>query len=221
MADPKHQIDPIVARRGRPPKVVAPTPSATIIAALKSAPVAAKPSVPVPATAAKLVVPVSVNASAPTPKNGPSMATRFTVSPESIQSMFADMQTRAKASVEKTTKLAEEMGEFAKGNVEAVTTSCRIAAKGSETLGREAVEYGKKSFEGAAAALKSMAAAKSPTEFFKLQSDYARASLDAAVSEGGKLSETWLKLFGEIAQPLSNRAALAADKIKAPNASVY
>lgn len=142
--------------------------------------------------------------------------TNFSVSPESIQAMFADMQTRAKASVEKSSKLVEEMSDFAKGNVEAVMTSGRIAAKGAETLGQEAVEYGKKSFEGAAAAFKGMVAAKSPTELFKLQSDYARASFDAAVSEGSKLSEAWLKLFGDIAQPLSTRVALAADKIKAP-----
>lgn len=164
---------------------------------------------------------MTADAPAPAPMKGLPMATTFapssfSVSPEGIQSMFADMQTRAKASVEKNTRLAGEMGEFAKGNVEAVMTSSRIAAKGAETLGQEAVEYGKRSFEGAAAAFKTMVAAKSPTELFKLQSDYARASFDAAVSEGSKLSEAWLKLFGEIAQPLSSRVALAADKIKAP-----
>lgn len=166
-------------------------------------------------------VPAEDAASSPT--KGFFMATtfapsNFAVSPEGIQSMFADLQTRAKASVEKSAKLAEEVGEFAKGNVEAVMTSSRIAAKGAETIGQEVVEYGKKSFEGAAAAFKTMAAAKSPTELFKLQSDYARASFDAAVTEGSKMSEAWLKLFGDIAQPLSNRMALAADKIKAPAA---
>ena len=142
--------------------------------------------------------------------------TSFSASPEGIQAMFTDMQSRAKASVEKNSKLVEEISAFAKGNVEAVMTSGRIAAKGAETLGQEAVEYGKKSFEDAAAAFKGMVAAKSPTELFKLQSDYARASFDAAVTEGSKLSEAWLKLFGDIAQPLSSRVALAADKIKTP-----
>ncbi len=188
--------------------------SPPVVATPASAPVAA----PVPRS---VPVPVPQESASPAFTKGLPMATtfasrRFAASPEGIQSMFADMQTRTKASVEKSSKLVEEMSAFAKGNVEAMMTSGRIAAKGAETLGQEAVEYGKKSFEGAAAAFKGMVAAKSPTELFKLQSDYARASFDAAVTEGSKLSEAWLKLVGEIAQPLSSRVAIAADKIKAP-----
>ena len=58
------------------------------------------------------------------------------------------------------------------------------------------------------------AAVKSPTELFQLQGEYAKASFDSAVAEASKLSETMMKFAGEIAQPLSNRYALAAEKIK-------
>ena len=89
-----------------------------------------------------------------------------------------------------------------------------IAAKGIETMGQDAAEYTRKSFEGMTAIVKSLAAVKSPTEFMKLQSDYVRTSFDSMVAESSKTTETMLKLAGEIAQPISNRVAVAAEKIK-------
>lgn len=164
--------------------------------------------------------PLSGPAATPVPINEglPSMATIVPPSPaeaaEKAQAMFGDATARVKTAFERSGKLGEEMVDFAKGNVEALIASSRVAAKGAETMGQEAAEYGKKSFESAAAAVKSFATVKSPTELFTLQSDYAKASFDSLVTEASKLSEAWLKLAGEIAQPLSNRYALAAEKIK-------
>ena len=90
-----------------------------------------------------------------------------------------------------------------------------MAAKGGEALGQEAAEYGKKSFEGAIALLKSFTQVRSPTELFQLQSDYAKASIESAVTEASKTSESLLKLAGEVVQPLSNRYAVATEKLKA------
>lgn len=130
------------------------------------------------------------------------------------QAVFADMNERTKAAVEKSTKLVEEMNEFAKGNLEAVVESSRIAAKGFESMGQDAAEYGRKQFETATAALKGMASAKSPTDFFKLQSDFVRGAFDTYVAEASKNTEAMLKLAGDAAQPLSSRFAVAAEKIK-------
>src|SRR3546814_7170974 len=99
---------------------------------------------------------------------------------------------------------------FAKGNIEAIVESSKIAAKGFEALGQDSAEYGRKSFEDATATLKQFAAVKSPAEFFKLQSDYVRSAFDAVVAETSKKTEAVLKLAGDVAQPLSNRAAVAA-----------
>jgi phasin family protein len=131
------------------------------------------------------------------------------------QAFFADFNDRAKVAVEKSTKLAEEANEFAKGNLEAVVESGKITAKGFESFGQDAAEYSRKSFETATAALKSMASVKSPTEFFKLQSDFFRTSFDSIVAETSKNTEALIKLAGDAAQPLSNRVAVAAEKAKA------
>jgi phasin family protein len=130
------------------------------------------------------------------------------------QAFFADFNDRAKIAVEKSTKLVEEASEFAKGNLEAVVESGKITAKGFESLGQEAAEYSRKSFESATAALKGLSAVKSPTDFFKLQSDFFRSTFDSAVAETSKNTEALIKLAGEAAQPLSNRVAIAAEKAK-------
>ena len=133
---------------------------------------------------------------------------------EQAKALFADVNDRTKTAVEKGTKLVEEFNEFSKGNVEAIVESSKIAAKGIETFGQDAAEYSRKHFEGATAALKSLSSVKTPSDFFKLQSDYVRSAFDSIVAETSKNTESLVKLAGEVAQPISNRVALAAEKIK-------
>lgn len=133
---------------------------------------------------------------------------------EKAQALFSDFSNRFKTAFEKSTKLSEELVDFTKGNVEAVIASARVAAKAGEAFGQEAAEYGKKNLESATSAFKSFATVKSPTELFQLQSEFAKASFDNAVAEASRVSEAWLKIAGDIAQPISNRYALAAEKIK-------
>ncbi len=128
--------------------------------------------------------------------------------------MFGDMNERAKVAVEKSTKMVEEANDFAKGNIEALVESGRIAAKGFEHLGQEAADYSRRSFETATAAMKSLASVKSPTDFFKLQSDYMRSAFDAYVAEASKHTEAMIKLAGDAAQPISNRFSVAVEKVK-------
>ena len=130
------------------------------------------------------------------------------------QALFADFNDRTKAAVEKSTKLVEEANDFAKGNVEALVESGRIATTGLQSLGQDAAEYSRRSFETATATLKGMSSIKSPTDFFKLQSDFFRTSFDSYVAEASKNTEAMLKLAGDAVQPLSSRFALAAEKVK-------
>jgi len=130
------------------------------------------------------------------------------------QTLFTEMNARAKSAMEKSTKVFEEATEFNKANVEAVVESAKIAAKGFETMGQDVAEYGRKSFENATAAMKSLSSIKSPTDFFKLQSDFVRGAFDAMVAESSRSTEAMLKLAGEVAQPISNRAAVAVEKVK-------
>lgn len=128
--------------------------------------------------------------------------------------MFGDMNNRAKDAMSKSTKAIEDLVEFSKGNVEAMVASGRVAAKGAEEIAKYSAECGRSAVEKANAAAKQFAAVKSPTEFFQLQGDVAKQTLDALVAEGAKFTESYLKLIGEISQPISNRLAVAAEKVK-------
>lgn len=134
---------------------------------------------------------------------------------EKTQAYFADANERAKGALEKGVKALEEANAFHKGNIEAIVESSKLAAKAAEKIGQDAAAYAKTSYEKANEAFKSMSTVKSPTDLFKLQSDYFRSSFDAFVAETSRSTEAALKLAGEIAQPISNRFALAAEKVKA------
>ena len=141
-------------------------------------------------------------------------ATAFTAGTEKAQAMFGDLNARAKTAAEKGARFVEEFTELTKGNVEALVTSGKIAAKGAEAIGAEYAAYGKSSFEKASGALKSFTAIKSPTDLLQIQSEFAKSSFDAMVAESSKLTETFVKLAGEVMQPISSRFAVAAEKVK-------
>lgn len=133
---------------------------------------------------------------------------------EKTQAMFADLTNRAKGAMEKSAAMIEDMNAFSKGNIEAIVESSKLAAKGAETLGHDAAAYAKSSFEGATEAMKTLAAAKSPTEFMKLHSDYVRTAFDTLIADSARSTETIMKMAGEITQPISNRVAIATEKLK-------
>ncbi|MFM9977426.1 MAG: phasin family protein [Sphingomonadaceae bacterium] len=242
------KVAPAVVKPAAPvaaePVVAQPTKVATPVAAK---PVAAKPVV-VPAPVAKPVAPVVVTpvpgaVIAPQPQpsavamvaaasdkgttlmndtlnKAQETAKTFAADAgERANAMFGDLNTRAKDAMSKGSQVVEEMVEFSKGNIEALVASGRVAAKGTEDIAKYSAEYGRKMIEEANATAKQFAAVKSPTEFFQLQSEVAKKQLDSMVAEASKFSEHYMKLLGEIAQPLQNRAAVAVEKVKSVTAA--
>jgi phasin family protein len=186
--------------------------------AAKAAP-ASKPKIETVASPAVQEKSVSDISSAPPlaaalQEGSKTMATKVETGADKVQAVLGDAQARIKTAWDKQSKLGEELVELAKGNVEAVVASARVAAKHGEELGQEAADYSKKSFENAIALFRSFASVKSPTELFQLQSDFAKSSFDSAVAESSKVSEKLLKIAGEVTQPISNRYAVAAEKLK-------
>ena len=131
-----------------------------------------------------------------------------------MQAVFGDYNQRAKSSLERSARFGEELTELSKGNVEAFVASTKIAARGVETLGQEVAEMSRKSFEEASAALRSFAEVKSPTDLFRLQGEFARGQFDSFVAESAKMSEAMIKLAGDVAEPLTSRYTVAAEKVK-------
>lgn len=129
-----------------------------------------------------------------------------------LQTIFADANERSQELVKKSQKVAEELADLARANVEAVVEAGRVATEGARTIGQDVVAKQRDGFEQAADAIRSLAEAKSPTEYLQLQGDFARASFDRVVAESSKLTESLVKLAGEAFQPLSNRASANAER---------
>ena len=206
-----------------PPKTVpAPAPVAPPKVEKRVESVVAKPVAPIVKTIA-IPAPASAPAAAKAAKKGKSVMTDALETAKAyaedakikFQTAFTDVNEKAKVALEKSSKAIEELGELTKGNYEAIVESSKIAAKGVETLSQEAVEYSRKSFEKSTATFKSFAAVKSPTDFFQLQSELMSAAFDSFATEAAKNSEKFLKLAGEVSQPISNRVAVVSEKVKA------
>lgn len=131
-----------------------------------------------------------------------------------VQAVFGNVNEQARGVLEKNARLVEELTELTRGNVEAIVASTKVAAKGVEALGQEAAEYGRKSFEEAASAFRSFADVKTPTDLFRLQSEFAKSQFDSLVAQNSRVSDAALKLAGEVFAPLSGRYTVAAERVK-------
>jgi phasin family protein len=183
------------------PKLVEVAPARKLVKAVKATSLAAL-AVPVP----------SVSKDVPMTTETP--AKTFEAIAPSMEKATAEMTAKVKDMMEKNMKSMTEMTEFAKGNVEAMVESAKAAAAGAETLTAHFVETSKKSMEEAQAAFKTMTTAKTPNELMAAQNDFAKAQFDKAVANMSHFSETWMKLAGDVVQPISSRMAVAAETVK-------
>jgi phasin family protein len=127
---------------------------------------------------------------------------------------FADIREKAGEATEKGKKFAATAVEFNKANLEAMVEAGKIAAKGAQELGTTNIEYAKSNFSEVQAAVKEITTVKSPTDFIKLQGDFAKKSFDVAVAQTSKNTEAFVKLANDMFQPISNRIAVATDLFK-------
>ena len=130
-----------------------------------------------------------------------------------FQAFFTETGERGQEVVKKSQKVAQELTDLARANVEAIVEAGRVAAEGARSIGQDAVARSREGAEQAADAIRSLAEAKSPTEFVQLQSELARTSFDRMVAETSRMTESMVKLAGKAFQPLSNRATANAERI--------
>lgn len=127
---------------------------------------------------------------------------------------LSDIQARAKTAFDKGSEIATDMGEFTKGNVEAVVESGKILASGMQDIAKGYIAEGKAAVETMTADVKDVAAVKSPTEFVELQSKIVSRNFDATVATFSKNTETMVKLANDAFAPLSTRMSLAMEKVR-------
>jgi len=193
------------APKKTPAKAAKPAPK-TIKKSIKTKPVAAKPA-PIKTKKDSIIMTTTEKLTTETKKAADAMTDR-------MKGLMGDMTTRAKTAFEKGSEMVSQASEFNKGNVEALVESGKIAAKGAQEMTKVYAEDTRKNFEAMTAAMKDFTAVKSPTEFLQLQSEMVRKSFDNMVAQSSKNSEAFLKLAGDVFQPISNRVSVAVESFK-------
>lgn len=113
----------------------------------------------------------------------------------------------------------EDILSFGKENVEAVIRSGTIFARGWQEASKTVFETGQETIEESVAVTKAVLGARSLKEVVDLQTGFVKSSFDKIVAEGGKISETGLKLAEEALEPINERVNVAVSKLMKPIAA--
>lgn len=114
--------------------------------------------------------------------------------------------------MEKAMKTAEEFVSFGQANVEAFVKAGQIWAAGMQDMGKQFAATAQAQMDETVATMKAMAGVKSLKEAMDLQSSLARASMEKAMAETGKLTDASLKLTEQAMAPIAARVTVAMEK---------
>ena len=120
-----------------------------------------------------------------------------------------------KQGVDRAMKTAEQFAQFYQGNFEAMVKSGQIWATGLQDLTKHMAGSTQAALEEGVSTFRAITSAKSLKEAMDLQTSYAKTSFEKALAEGGKLTETSLKLAEEVAAPLTARVNAAVEAFTA------
>ncbi|MBZ6379541.1 MULTISPECIES: phasin family protein [Pacificimonas] len=124
-----------------------------------------------------------------------------------------EMAAKSKEYMEKNVKSLEEMGDLARGNVEAMVEAGKIYAEGSQAIARQTGDFVKKQAEEAASTMQAMSGVKNPNEVVELQGKFVRGQFDAMVEHASTMTEHMLKLTTDVMTPFQNRMATTMSKV--------
>ncbi|MET0180623.1 MAG: phasin family protein [Novosphingobium sp.] len=131
-----------------------------------------------------------------------------------VQGAVKDAQDRAKTAFEKSQALLADVGEFAKGNLNALAESGKILRTGVQAIGKDYVETAKSTVGTVQADIKELREVKSPSEFVKLQGSLVRKHFDTARANTSKRTQAVRNLANEAIKPISNRVTVARELVK-------
>ena len=131
-----------------------------------------------------------------------------------VEEFTAEAKKTMEEGVEKMSKGLEDATQFGQQNVEAVVASGKVLAKAAEEMNAEILSFSKKSYEDSMAAAKEMTAVKTVTEFFEMQTSFAKTAFEGMVAEATKLNEMYDAAAKQAFEPLNARFTAAAEIVK-------
>ncbi|ALG69717.1 hypothetical protein VY88_11795 [Azospirillum thiophilum] len=136
-----------------------------------------------------------------------------TTAKQNMEGLVKAQQEQVEKASAQILKSYDELSVLTKGNVDAVVKSGTIVAKGAEEAGKQVAAFTQSSMEKGVSNAKALLAVKTIQELFELQNAFAKASLDALVSESTKLQELTVKVANEALVPLSARMNVAVETL--------
>ena len=112
-------------------------------------------------------------------------------------------------------KSAEQFITFGQGNVEALVKSSQIFATGLQDLSKQIAANAQAAMDESMSTFRAIAGVRSIKEVIDLQSTFARASVEKAMSQTGQITEASMKLAEQACEPLVGRVNLAVESFKA------
>jgi len=120
-------------------------------------------------------------------------------------------QTAMRQGVEKAIKSAADMFSFAQGNFEAFAKASQILTTGLQDMTQTITASSKASVEDTMHTLKAMGSVKSIKEAMDLQTSLLRSTIEKAVAQTSKMTDSSMKLSEQAFAPISARLTLAAE----------
>ncbi|MEM0987582.1 MAG: phasin family protein [Pseudomonadota bacterium] len=139
------------------------------------------------------------------------------VATKQVEEFTAEAKKTMEEGVEKMTQSVEDATKFGQENVEAMVASGKVVAKAAEEMNAEVIAFSKKSYQDGMAAAKELSSAKSVTEFFEKQTEFAKFAFEAYVAEATKLNEMYTAAAKDAFEPINARFTAASDIVKTYN----
>ena len=126
-------------------------------------------------------------------------------------------QAQLNQGYDRAVKTAEQLAKFHQGNLEAMIKASQIFATGLQDISKHVAENAKATLEESVSTFRALTTVKSVKEALELQTSFAKASIEKAMSEGSKLTETSLKLAEQAYAPLTARVNAAVETFTTRN----
>lgn len=95
----------------------------------------------------------------------------------------------------------DPMQKFGKEGMDQAMASFGVWSKNAQVIATELANFSKKYFEGSAAAMEKLMAAKSPETAMQVQSEYIKSAYENFVAQSTKISELYMEAAKEAYKP--------------------
>lgn len=112
-------------------------------------------------------------------------------------------------------KSAEQFISFGQGNIEAMVKSSQIVATGLQDLGKQIAANAQAALDESMSTFRAMSGVRSIKEAFEMQANFARSSVEKAMSQTGQFTEASMKIAGQAYEPIAGRVNVAVESFRA------